>query len=72
MKRIIGIVLIVVGVVFGALALTSHEDDKTLIDLGKIEIKTQDKSPSNNTAMYYVIAGICIIAGGVIVAGKKP
>lgn len=71
MKRTIGIVLIVVGIVFAALALTRHEDDKTLLDLGKVEIKKQDQSPSNNTTMYYVIAAVCIIAGGAVVAGKK-
>ncbi len=70
MKRIIGIILIIVGIAFGALALTSHEDDKTLLDLGKIEIKKQDKSPSNNTMMYYVISAVCLIAGGVVVSRK--
>lgn len=71
MKRTIGIVLLVIGLIFGVFALTTHEEDKTLLDLGKIEIKKQDKSPSNNTTMYYVIAGICVIAGGAMLAGKK-
>jgi len=71
MKRNIGIVSIVIGIVFIILALTSHEDDKTLLDLGKVEIKKQDQSPSNNTTLYYIIAAVCIIGGGVVVAGKK-
>jgi len=71
MKRTIGIVLIIVGAVFAILALTNHEEDKTLLDLGKVEIKKQDKSPSNNTTLYYVIAAVCIIAGGATVAGKR-
>ncbi len=72
MKRTIGIILIVIGVIFTALALTHHEEDKTLLDLGKIEIKKQDNKPSKNTTLLYVIAAVCIIAGGAIVAGKKP
>ena len=71
MKRTLGIILIVVGVIFAGLALTRHEDEKTLLDLGKVEIKAPNKSPSNNTTMYYVIAAVCVIAGGAIVASKK-
>ncbi|MEO6760119.1 MAG: hypothetical protein ABIO24_11750 [Saprospiraceae bacterium] len=71
MNRTIGIILIVLGVIFAGLALTQHEDDKTLLDLGKIEIKKQDQSPSSNTTMYYVLAAICVIGGGAMVAGKK-
>lgn len=71
MKRTIGIILIIVGVVFAILALTRHEDDKTLIDLGKIEVKEQNRSPSRNTTTYYVIAGICVVAGAALSVGKK-
>ncbi len=71
MGRTIGIVLIIVGVVFAILALTNHEEDRTILDLGKVEIKTQDKSPSQNTTLYYVIAAVCVIAGGATVARKK-
>ncbi|MBC7777401.1 MAG: hypothetical protein H7246_18350 [Phycisphaerae bacterium] len=71
MKRTIGIILIIVGIAFAVMALTRHEDDNTLIDLGKVEIKKQDQSPSQNTTLYYVIAAICVIGGGVLVAGKR-
>ena len=71
MGRTIGIVLIIVGVVFAILALTNQEEDRTLLDLGKVEIKKQDQSPSKNTTLYYVIAAVCVIAGGATVAGKK-
>jgi uncharacterized membrane protein YidH (DUF202 family) len=71
MKRIIGIILIVVGIAFAGIALQHHDEDKTIIDLGRVEIKQQDKAPSENTTLYYVIAAICVIGGGALVAGKK-
>ncbi len=71
MKRTIGIVLIIAGLVFGVLALTSHDKEKTLVNIGDLEIKQKDKSPSDNTTMYYLIAGVCVIAGGVLASGKK-
>ena len=71
MKRIIGIILIIVGVGFAAMALSRHEDDKTLIDLGKIEIKDENHSPSKNTTLYYVIAAICVVGGAIMISGRK-
>ncbi|GEM_PF-1140930 len=71
MKRTIGIVLIIVGIALAVVALNRHNDDKTLIDLGTVEIKQQDKSPSDNTTLYYVLAAVCVIGGGVLVGGKR-
>ncbi|MFN0034125.1 MAG: hypothetical protein ACKVUS_03595 [Saprospiraceae bacterium] len=71
MKRTIGIMLIIAGVALAVMALTRHEDDKTIIDLGEVEIKQQGKSPSQNTTLYYVLAAVCVIGGGALVAGKK-
>ncbi|MEO6039213.1 MAG: hypothetical protein ABIQ93_12440, partial [Saprospiraceae bacterium] len=68
MKRPVGIILIVVGLIFAVFALTRHEDEKTILDLGKVEVKAPSKSPSDNTTIYYVIAAVCVIAGGAIVA----
>ena len=71
MKRIIGIILILIGVIVGILALNRHDRDKTIIDLGKVELKNENKAPSENTTLYYVLAGVCMIGGGVLLAGKK-
>lgn len=71
MKRTIGIILIIVGIAFAVVALQRHDESKTIIDLGRVEIKDEDKAPSQNTTLYYVIAAICVIGGGVLVAGKK-
>ena len=41
MKRIIGIILIVAGLISGVYALTRHEDERTLLDIGNVEIKKE-------------------------------
>ncbi len=71
MKRIIGIILIIAGVVLAVVAYNHHEEDRTIIDLGKIEIKNENKTPSESTTLYYVLAAVFVIGGGVLVAGKK-
>lgn len=69
MKRIIGIILIIAGIALAIVAFNRHEEDRTILDLGKVEIK-QDSGPSESTALYYVLAAVCVIGGGVLV-GKK-
>ena len=71
MKRIIGIILIIAGVALAVVAYNRHEKDRTIIDLGKIELKNENKAPSESTTLYYVLAAVCVIGGGVLVAGKK-
>jgi uncharacterized membrane protein YidH (DUF202 family) len=71
MKRTIGILLIVLGIALAVVALSRHDEDKTILDLGKVEIKKQDQSPSENTALYYILAAVCLVGGGLLVAGKK-
>lgn len=69
MKRIIGLILIIAGIALAIVAVNRHEEDRTILDLGKVEIK-QDSGPSENTTLYYVLAAVCVIGGGVLV-GKK-
>lgn len=71
MNRIIGIVLVIVGIISGAYALTRHEDEKKILDIGNVEIKKEDKKPGQNTTLYYVIAAIGIIGGGAMLASKN-
>jgi uncharacterized membrane protein HdeD (DUF308 family) len=71
MKRIIGIILIIAGIAFAIIAFKRHDEDKTILDLGRVEIKKQDKAPSENTTLFYVLAAVCLIGGGVMVSGKK-
>lgn len=71
MKRIVGIILIIVGIALGFMAYNRHEEDKTIIDLGKVEIKNQDKKPSESTTLYYILAALLVIGGGVLATRNK-
>ncbi|HOY04954.1 MAG TPA: hypothetical protein PLO67_06105 [Saprospiraceae bacterium] len=71
MNRIVGIILVVVGIISGAYALTRHDEEKTLLEIGDVEIKNDNKKPGQNTTIYYVIAAIGIIGGGAMLASKN-
>jgi len=71
MKRTIGIILIIAGVVLAIFTFNQHEKDRTIIDLGEVEIKAKDQSHSQNTTLYYVMAAVCMIGGGIIALKKK-
>lgn len=71
MKRIIGIFLIVAGIVVGAFALTRHEDEKTLLEIGNVEIKNENKQAGKSTQMYYVIAVASILGGAFLTMNDK-
>lgn len=71
MNRIIGIVLLVIGIIAGAYALSRHDNDKTLLSIGDVEIKADNKKPSNNTQLYYIVAAIGIIGGIAMMSSKK-
>ena len=70
MKRIIGIVLFIIGVALAIVGCNRHDEDRTTTDLGKVEIK-QDTAPSENTTLYYVLAAVCVIGGWFLVGGKR-
>ena len=71
MNRIIGIILVVVGIISGVYALSTHEKEKTLIEIGDLEIKKSDQRAGKNTQMYYIIAAIGIIGGGIMLTAKN-
>jgi len=71
MNRIIGIILLVVGVLAGVYALTLHDNEKTLIEIGDVEIKAGNRKPSNNAQLYYIVAAVGILGGIVMLSSKK-
>ena len=44
---------------------------KTLIEIGDLEIKQDNKKPGENTTVYYIVAAISIIGGGFILSSKN-
>lgn len=71
MNRIIGIILVIVGIIAGAYALTRHNEEKTLLEIGNLEIKKENKKPGERTAFYFLIAAIGIIGGGALLSAKS-
>ncbi len=71
MKRTIGIILVIVGICAGVYALTRHNEEKTLVEIGDLEIKQGDKNPGENTMIYYIIAAVGIIGGGFMLVSKN-
>lgn len=71
MKRTIGIILVIAGICVGIYALTRHNDEKTLIEIGDLEIKQDNKKPGENTMIYYIIAAVGIIGGGFMLSSKN-
>jgi uncharacterized membrane protein HdeD (DUF308 family) len=71
MNRIIGIALLAVGLIAGAYAFSRHEENKTILEIGDVEIKAGNRKPSNNTQLYYIIAAVGILGGIVMLSSKK-
>ena len=71
MNRTVGIVLVVIGIVFGVLAYRTHDANTADLKIGKLELSAEKKSDSTEY-IYWGLAGVALFAGIVAsVAGKK-
>lgn len=70
MNRTIGIILVLIGLISGIYALTLHEDEKSLLHIGNIEVKKENKSPSRKSSIGYAVA-ILSLVGGILVLSSK-
>lgn len=69
MKKTIGSILIVVGIILAGIGFYQQSQDNEILELGKLEIK-QDATENINIMM---ISGIVLVVGGIVVlvVGKK-
>lgn len=69
MKKTIGSILLVIGIVLAAIGFYQQSQDNEILEIDKLEIK-QDATENINIMM---IGGIVLVVGGVvvIVVGKK-
>ena len=69
MKKPLGLVLLVAGIVLAAVGFYQQSQDNKILEIGKLEIK-QDATENINMLM---IAGVICAVGGVVViaVGKK-
>jgi hypothetical protein len=69
MKKSIGIALLVLGVIVGAIGFYQQSQDNKILEIGKLEVK-KDATENINMMM---IAGVVLAVGGIVVVavGKK-
>lgn len=69
MKRTIGIGLVVLGVALGVWGLMQHEQVEPDIKIGELEIGVEKKK--GLPVPLLIGAGVALVAGLVLVAGKR-
>jgi hypothetical protein len=62
MNKIIGIVLVVVGIVFGVLAFQKHDANSADLKIGNLELSAEKKSDSSEY-IFWGLAGSALVAG---------
>lgn len=69
MKKTIGSVLLVAGIILAVIGFYQQSEDNKIIDIGELEIE-QDSTNNINIMM---IGGIVLVVGGIVViaVGKK-
>ncbi|WEK37144.1 MAG: hypothetical protein P0Y53_06495 [Candidatus Pseudobacter hemicellulosilyticus] len=69
--RIIGIILIVVGILLGYYGFTKLDNSKADVKIGDLEISAKDK-PNTTSAWLMIGAGVVgLVAGGAMLAKKE-
>jgi len=70
MNKTIGIVLVVVGIIFGVLAYRTHDANTADLKIGKLELSAEKKSDSTEY-IYWGLAGAAFIGGMITLATAK-
>ncbi|SFW64375.1 hypothetical protein SAMN02927921_02935 [Sinomicrobium oceani] len=70
MKKTIGIILILAGLVAGYVGINTLGDSESGIEIGDLELKAEDSSSKNMGYAYLGGGVICLIAGVVLVSRK--
>ena len=70
MNKTIGIVLIVVGVIFGILAFRKHDANTADLKIGDLELSAEKKNDSTEY-IYWGLAGAALVGGIVAMVTSK-
>ncbi|MBP9153246.1 MAG: DUF3185 family protein [Flavobacteriales bacterium] len=69
MKKSLGVVLLVAGIVLAAVGFYQQSQDNKILEIGNLEIK---KDATENINMLMIAGVICAVGGVVVIAvGKK-
>ncbi len=69
MKRTIGILLLVAGIALGVYGFTKYDRNTADVKIGDIEISAGDKGGQQQSYTLFILAGIGVIAGIVLMTG---
>ncbi|NUO03007.1 MAG: hypothetical protein HUU01_20555 [Saprospiraceae bacterium] len=70
MSKNIALVLLVLGIGIGIYAYTNSEEDRATLEIGGFKLSAEDKEATRKTTMLYVLAGVCVLVGGVLLVRK--
>ncbi|MDB5255787.1 MAG: hypothetical protein JWM14_482 [Chitinophagaceae bacterium] len=70
MNKTTGIVLVVIGLIFGVLAYRTHDANTADLKIGKLELSAEKKSDSTEY-IYWGLAGAALVAGIASLAVSK-
>lgn len=63
MKRIISILLIVIGIAAVVYGFIAYQESQELIEIGQLEVEAGSKSPGQTAIWYWIGGGLAIVAG---------
>jgi len=69
MKRIISILLIIIGVAAVIYGFIEYQESQELIEVGQLEVETGSKSPGQTAIWYWIGGGVAIVAG--LLTGRR-
>jgi hypothetical protein len=70
MKKIIAIILIVVGLGLAYMGYDTVSNSRASIEIGDLEISAGDQSQKQTGYVYFGLAAVALIGGGVVLAKK--
>ncbi|MEX0967870.1 MAG: DUF3185 family protein [Bacteroidia bacterium] len=71
MKKIIGIILLVAGIIMGVAGFMQMDDSQHEANLGPISIEATDNKGMNSGLMLLIAGAVATVGGIVLLVGKK-
>lgn len=63
MKKIISLLLIIIGIAALVYGFIEYQESQELLEIGQLEVETGDKTPGKTAVWYWIGGGVAIIAG---------
>ena len=63
MKKILSVLLIIVGIAAIAYGWIDYQESQELIEIGELEVEAGQQKPQQSTILYWIGGGVAIVAG---------